>query len=131
MTDEEANIELDDLICPCFVFPHDSIPDLDLWLSLSPYHFHIEWKFPALEVYSWNDKTLLRLNSCDICFREKKGQIEHIEEFLAATRHNPLRALDLFAGAGALGLGIEQGSGGCCEVTNAIEISPSAAQTLQ
>lgn len=40
-----------------------------------------------------------------------------------------LRALDVFAGVGAFGLGMEEVGG--IKVTHAIEISPSAAKTLK
>ncbi len=41
-----------------------------------------------------------------------------------------LRAFDVFAGAGAMSLGMEDMMGGT-KMTHAIEISPSAAQTFR
>lgn len=59
-----------------------------------------------------------------------KVQIKKFQEKRAGVAQGPtLRALDVFAGVGAFGLGMEEAGG--IRVTHAIEISPSAAKTLK
>jgi DNA (cytosine-5)-methyltransferase 1 len=122
-----------DLIRVCFVFPRESINDLEEWLFMSPDHFYIRYKFPKLKVEFWNDKQALSykdLPVCMLCAEEKLKQLEDLREFLAYAKDNPLPVLDLFGGVGAFSLGLAEGSG-CLKLENTIEISPSAARTTQ
>jgi len=131
LTDQESTIELTDLIRVCFVFPQESIADLNEWLSMSPDHFYVRYKFPTLKVKSWNNKQELsyeNLHVCTPCVDEKLKELESMREFLAHMAENPLPALDLFGGVGAFSLGLESGSG-CLKLANTVEISPSAAKT--
>ena len=58
----------------------------------------------------------------------KKQQKKKTEEFLAA-QNSCLKTLDLFAGCGSFSLDMKNIAG--VNTTHAIEISPSAAQTLK
>ena len=71
-----------------------------------------------------------RLMSCERCAEEQQRDMLSREQF-DQRKQPPLRILDLFAGAGALGFGLEQGSKGCSKVTHAVEISPSAIRTIR
>jgi len=131
MTDEEVKIKLEDLIRVCYVFPYSTIDDLDYWTALSADHFYVQYRFPSLSVSSWNDKQPINpdMYVCVDCCRDKLEQMKLMREFLAMGHRKPLPALDLFAGVGALGLGMEES--GCIKVTHAIEIAPSAARTFK
>jgi DNA (cytosine-5)-methyltransferase 1 len=133
LTDDDASVRLEDLIRVCYVFPFQSIPDLAAWLSLSPDHFYIRYRFPSMDVKSWADKRSVPyedLHVCTHCCREKLYRHKLTEEFLAQAKKKPLPTLDLFGGVGAFSLGIAEGSS-CINVTHAIEISPSAAKTFK
>ena len=131
MTDEEVKIKLEELIRVCYVFPYSTIDDLDYWTALSADHFYVQYRFPSLSVSSWNDKQPINpdMYVCVDCCRDKLEQMKSMREFLAMGHRKPLPALDLFAGVGALGLGMEES--GCIKVTHAIEIAPSAARTFK
>jgi DNA (cytosine-5)-methyltransferase 1 len=133
LTDDDATVKLDDLIRVCYVFPFQSIPDLGAWLSLSPDHFYIRYRFSSMDVKSWSDKRPMPcedLHVCTHCCREKLNYRKLTEDFLVYAKRNLLPTLDLFGGVGAFSLGMAEGSG-CIKVTHAIEISPSAAKTYK
>src|ERR1700722_7924237 len=130
MTDEVATLNVEDLISVCYVWPFEGMKagDLSTWLSLSPDHFYIKFKFPHLVPHSWDEKQALgTLRLCKICSTAKMAWRASMEDFLAEKQQSPLRTLDLFAGSGAFGFAMEET--GCIKVTHAIEISPSAAET--
>lgn len=133
MTNEQATISVRDLIQVCYVFPFESIPDLENWLSLSPDHFYISYLFPSIPVKSWDDRIVLPcedLALCSHCLKEKLKDRENILTFLAQAKRHPLPTLDLFGGVGAFSRGLSEGSS-CLKLSHAIEISPSAAKTLK
>jgi len=132
MTDEEVNVHVDMLIAVIYVVPRSSITDLDSWTTLFPSHFYFQYRFPSLDVKSWSDKRPLRnddLYVCKECCPEELEREKLMKVFLGTVERKPLRALDLFGGVGAFGLGMKES--GCLDVTHAVEISPSAAKTFK
>ncbi|OCH84951.1 S-adenosyl-L-methionine-dependent methyltransferase, partial [Obba rivulosa] len=132
LTDIKLQVPVERIVQRCFVVQPETRQDLRSWLDASPYHFFVRYKFADLKPGSWAKKTKLSSNKvtgCKQCMVENEGAIAEESEFLSASRRRPLRALDLFGGVGAFGLGIE--SSGSTKVTHAIEISPSAARTLK
>jgi DNA (cytosine-5)-methyltransferase 1 len=114
----------------CQVYVRASVPELEAWLEMSPYHFYACYAFPSLNVTSWDHRHRLEprdLLVCRYCAAEDLTEWKHNREFLK--KHKPLRTLDPFAGSGSFGLGMERT--GCVKITHAVEISPSAAKTLK
>ncbi|GLB43613.1 putative class I-like SAM-binding methyltransferase superfamily, C5-methyltransferase family protein [Lyophyllum shimeji] len=107
ITDELATVPLRDLIRVCYVFPEESIPNLQEWLSLSSLHFFIK-----------------------PCTAEKLEELKKMEHFFADAERHPLKVLDIFGGVGAFSMGLAEGSG-CLQLTDLVEISPSAAKTVE
>lgn len=66
---------------------------------------------------------------CPDCFRENQVWQKNTERFMAAQKKKGLRTIDLFAGCGAFSVAMKNVAG--VRTTHAIEISPSAAQTLR
>ena len=64
---------------------------------------------------------------CGDCLADHKTQFTMYKEFLNIAK--PLRTFDPFGGVGAFGLGLEEA--GCVRVTHAVEISPSASETMR
>jgi DNA (cytosine-5)-methyltransferase 1 len=96
----------------------------------SALHFYSHFKFPSLDVSSWNEKQTLSTNDilmCGECLTDRKAQFDLHNNFLETTK--PLRTFDPFGGVGAFGLGLEEA--GCIKVTHAVEISPSASETMR
>lgn len=130
MTDVELEASLEDVIGQCSVIHPDSQRNLPRWLSKSALHFYSRFKFPSLDVKSWDDKQTLRTNDilmCSECLTDKKVEFDLHNHFLETAK--PLRTFDPFGGVGAFGLGLEEA--GCVRVTHAVEISPSASETMR
>ncbi|OJA18063.1 hypothetical protein AZE42_05415 [Rhizopogon vesiculosus] len=130
VTQDEMTIPLSSVIGQCQVYVRASVPELEAWLEMSPYHFYACYSFPSLNVTSWNHRHRLEprdLLVCRYCAAEDLAEWNHSQKFLK--KHKPLRALDPFAGSGAFGLGMEES--GCVKVTHAVEISPSASKTMK
>ncbi|KAG6901728.1 hypothetical protein C0995_008696 [Termitomyces sp. Mi166 len=118
LTDETVTVLLEDLICVCHVFTKESFAKashLKSWLALSPYHFYIRYSFPSMNVKSWNQCAL--------------KELKDLKEFLEDAEKRPLKTLDIFGGVGAFSMGLGEGSG-CLEVTDVVELAPSAAKTV-
>lgn len=133
MTDEQVNISVVNLIRVCFVFPLESIANLERWVALSPDHFYIRYCHPTLLVQAWDDLkelSCLKLPLCKNCVGEELEYKKSTIKFLEYAQRHPLKTLDLFAGVGAFSLGLTQGSHSL-KLTHAIEISPSASATLR
>lgn len=62
-----------------------------------------------------------------MCVKQDLKKFKGMKTFLE--REVPLRVFDPFGGTGAFGLAMEEV--GCFKMTHAVEISPSAAKTLQ
>lgn len=121
---------MEDVIGQCSVVHPDSQIDLSRWLSKSALHFYSRFKFPSLDVRSWNEKQALFTKDilmCSECLADRTAQFDLHNKFLDTTK--PLRTFDPFGGVGAFGLGLEEA--GCVKVTHAVEISPSASETMR
>ncbi|KAF8963951.1 S-adenosyl-L-methionine-dependent methyltransferase [Flammula alnicola] len=136
LTDEKVTFKAQDLLkviyVPCtesFKPPHVTMED---WLDLSYDHFYLKYTFPSLKVESWAERRRVgweELHVCTQCCKERLAKRKLLYNFLDQKDRKPLRTLDLFGGVGAFSRGLAEGSG-CLEITHAIEISPSAAQTF-
>ncbi|THH22378.1 hypothetical protein EUX98_g8210 [Antrodiella citrinella] len=109
-------------------------PDFETYLTTSPYNFYVTYKFPDLnhEVLSWESATKLRYKDVGICGTCGQNFLDHKEQmkaFMAVCAKKPLRVFDPFGGVGAFSAGLEQA--GVMKMTHAVEISPSAAETLK
>ncbi|TCD63769.1 hypothetical protein EIP91_004952 [Steccherinum ochraceum] len=136
LTDSILLAPITQIIRPCVVAHSNTFDatELQSFLSLSPYHFYAKYKFPDTEVTSWAERSLLTPKDvliCKVCFAEDIKREENLKDFAAAHSRKPLRAFDPFGGVGAFALGLEDGAGGFVKTTHAVEISPSAAETLK
>lgn len=97
---------------------------------MSPAHFYIRYGFSSIKAESWMDVVEIEnAPICEECFSQNHKDLCASDDFFKTLEKSPLRALDLFAGVGAFGLGMEASCP--IKVTHAIEISPSAAHTLK
>ncbi|KAG9313921.1 S-adenosyl-L-methionine-dependent methyltransferase [Chiua virens] len=129
-TNDEMTTPVEALLGVCFVVVKGEMPDLDQWLSMSPHHFYLKYRFPSLGVRSWNDKHRMRwddLFACPMCMKKELKKFHGMKKFLREEK--PLRVFDPFAGTGAFAMALEEV--GCFKLTHAAEISPSAAKTLR
>lgn len=132
-TSEEIVVKANDLLKRCVVIHPTSVPsiagDLHSWLSLSPLHFFVE-RHCSTSAVSYTTLTQLKprhISVCGLCFKEHIAQLANLKQLSQASGR--LRGFDPFAGVGAFGLGMERA--GCVRMTHAVEISPSAADTLK
>lgn len=119
-----------DLIGACYIVIKRELPELDAWLAMSPNRFYVKYRFLSLIVVSWDDRRRMHwddLPICPMCMKQDHKKFKGMKTFLE--REAPLRVFDPFGGAGAFGLAMEEV--GCFKVTHAVEISPSAAETLR
>ncbi|KAI0747841.1 S-adenosyl-L-methionine-dependent methyltransferase [Daedaleopsis nitida] len=133
MTNRETTVDAKDLLKRCLVLHPTSIPaghDLRSWLGLSPLHFYVKHHCPSdPPTYAALTKLKRRqIPVCQPCFLKESDNFGKLQQFMGQ-RGIRLRAFDPFAGVGAFGLGLEKS--GCLKVTHAVEISPSAAKTLE
>ena len=113
-----------------------SAAKLAAWLSESPYHFYVRFHFPKLDVSNLTGLKLLKgqyanlVPVCGICFKDdeinKDLRKRQLEDHPDTWR---LRTFDPFGGVGAFALSMQQA--GCIKLTHAVEISPSAAKTME
>ncbi|KAJ3915519.1 hypothetical protein F5877DRAFT_81752 [Lentinula edodes] len=106
---------------------------IENWIMHGPEHFYVRYCFPSLDVQSWASKKPIRrrqITICEKCHQKRLKEVESLNEFLTYQQKHPLRALDVFGGSGAFGTALANGSS-CFDVTHAIEIAPSAAQTYR
>ncbi|GBE88031.1 hypothetical protein SCP_1202590 [Sparassis crispa] len=132
LTDEKVTIPVELLLRRCSILHFDAIKDLSMWLSISPFHFFVRYHFVSPRPRKWVENTLLTFNDvhlCKECYKEDKKQMNIRKKFFIAARQKPLKAFDPFGGVGAFGLGMEEA--GCLKMVHAVEISPSAAETLK
>jgi len=124
------SVVISDLVGICFVVVSSSLPEIEEWKATSPLHFYINYRFPSLDVLTWNERTIMRPEDLDICKRCLKPNIKNFHKLKDFVKDGPpLRVFDPFAGVGAFALAMEEL--GCFKFTHAIEISPSAARTLK
>ncbi|KAG6884780.1 hypothetical protein C0993_008341 [Termitomyces sp. T159_Od127] len=69
------------------------------------------------------------LGVCAPCTEGALERLKDLEDFLEDTERRPLKTLDIFGGVGAFSMGLCEGSG-CLEVTDVVELAPSAAKTV-
>ncbi len=136
MTDEEAVVPYTDIMAKCLVLSRESFGQrisLRNWLDTSPYHFYLRYRFPNFHPESWDERVRVSFRDlavCKECTEEALKFYYEAQGFRDRMQEKPLRAIDLFGGVGAFGLGLKQGSG-CLRISHALEISPSAAKTLK
>ena len=121
------------MLAPCYVLHRDLIFDLDLWAELGAEYFYYRYRFSQRSPASWNERKLLSEDAgvgCKICAYSLQEHIAEALTFAEEVHSRKLRAFDIFAGAGAMSLGMESATGGM-KTTHAVEISPSAAQTFR
>ena len=133
-TSEQTVVNATDLLKRCVVLHQSSVPssagDLDSWLALSPLHFYVR-QHCSSSTRSLEALTKIKRHNvpvCQICYQEDATRLRQLKQF-TSSEDRCLRAFDPFAGVGAFGLGMEKT--GCIKVTHAVEISPSAAETLK
>ena len=115
-----------------YVLHDQSVPDYAQWVEQSPDHFHVFFHFPTLSPKSWAERREFewkKMRVCGSCVDARYLHLERVREFETDAERKPLRIFDPFAGVGALSLGLERAGG--MKLTHAVEISPSAAQTLK
>ena len=123
-------VDAKDLLKRCTVLFYKSAPDMGLqeWLDLSPLHFYIRYLVPY-DPPLWSARTKVDRRKVPVCSRCYEEHSAELEDHKALMQKPPLQAFDIFAGCGALGLSMEEA--GHMQVTHAVEITPSAADTLK
>lgn len=129
-TNERMEIVISDLVGICFVLVGRSLPEIEDWKAVSPLHFYIKYRSPVLDVRSWNGMQEMPPQALDVCKRCLELNLKDFRDLSDYFKKGKrLRTFDPFAGVGAFALAMELE--GCFKLTHAIEISPSAAQTLK
>ncbi|RDX51125.1 S-adenosyl-L-methionine-dependent methyltransferase [Lentinus brumalis] len=122
-------IDIENILQCCVVLHHDAVQDLRSWLDESPLHFYVKCRCRSV-ILSWSSLTQISpgdVEMCQSCHEDQSAQTQQLEMF--SKQAHPLRGLDLFGGTGAFGLSMEQTSP--LKITHAVEISPSAADTMR
>lgn len=104
---------------------------LEDWVQEAPDYFYITWGFSKIHISSWNPHSEVcckDLNVCSICCKEQLDRMKQTQAY--SKKAKKLAVLDLFGGVGAFSKGLVDGSKHL-EVTHAIELSPSAAETFK
>ncbi|KIM70040.1 hypothetical protein SCLCIDRAFT_12660 [Scleroderma citrinum Foug A] len=129
-TDVKMSVVISDLVGICFVVVSSSLPEIEEWKATSPLHFYVNYRFPSLDVLTWNERSIMRPEDLDICKYCLKSNIENFHKLKDFVKNgSPLRVFDPFAGVGSFSLAMEELA--CFKLTHAIEVSPSAARTLR
>lgn len=124
------SVVISDLVGICFVVVSSSLPEIEEWKATSPLHFYVNYRFPSLDVLTWNERSIMRPEDLDICKYCLKSNIENFHKLKDFVKNgSPLRVFDPFAGVGSFSLAMEELA--CFKLTHAIEVSPSAARTLR
>ncbi|KAI6000261.1 S-adenosyl-L-methionine-dependent methyltransferase, partial [Pisolithus marmoratus] len=129
-TNERMRIVISDVVGICFVLVSSSLPEIEDWKAVSPIHFYIKYRSPVLDVRSWDGMQEMPPQALDVCKRCLEPNLKNFRELHDYFERGPqLRVFDPFAGVGAFTMAMEMER--CFKLTHAIEISPSAAQTLR
>ncbi|KAK7686545.1 hypothetical protein QCA50_010145 [Cerrena zonata] len=133
-TDLEQDVPITSIVRKLYVLHKSSLSEQNLatFLQLSPWHLYVQYSFPHWKVQRWREGKKLSeedVQICPDCFKENQVWQKNTQRFLAAQRKKGLRTLDLFGGCGAFSLAMKDLA--WVRTTHAIEISPSAAQTLK
>jgi DNA (cytosine-5)-methyltransferase 1 len=126
-------VPLDDVLAPCYVLHHNFIFDMNLWTALGAEYFYYRYQFTRRSPGSWDEREPVEENArvgCETCAYALQARLSEAVEFAEEAQKHRLRAFDVFAGAGAMSLGMEGATGGM-KTTHAVEISPSAARTFR
>ena len=121
------------MLSPCYVLHSDLVFDIDLWPALGAAYFYYKYRFPRRFPASWDDRELLEESAgigCEICAFMLQDRLAEVVSFSEESQMRKFRAFDVFAGAGAMSLGMAAATGGM-ETTHAVEIAPSAARTFR
>jgi DNA (cytosine-5)-methyltransferase 1 len=133
LTNDVDKIPVADIIRKIFVATPDVLSDLETWRSVSPAHFYIRYRFPSIKNRSWRDDYIsvgaAEIPHCERCFGDNQKEVLAVSKYVSKLEKSPLKALDLFAGTGAFGFGMEKSCP--IKVTHAIEIAPSAARSIK
>ncbi len=130
MTNQEMDVEAKALLQRCSVI-HRSRKNLWSWLARSPHRFFVQYSSQTLKPKRWEQLGQLKSKQipvCKQCYMADEADARRVDTFAKEPRLS-LRTFDPFAGVGAFGLAMEDT--GCVKVTHAVEISPSAAETLR
>ncbi|KAF9066247.1 hypothetical protein BDP27DRAFT_1330866, partial [Rhodocollybia butyracea] len=117
-------------ICHVVAAEYRSI-GIENWILHSPDHFYVRYCFPSLNVKTWDSKRCIthkEVTVCKQCHNSRLQESESLNTFMQ--QKTTLRALDVFGGCGTFGLALAEGSSSF-DITHAIEIAPSAAQTYK
>lgn len=123
---------LDDVLAPCYILHHNLIFDMNLWTALGAEYFYYRYRFTRRSPGSWDEREPVEENAgvgCETCAYALRARLTEAVEFAEEAQKHRLRAFDVFAGAGAMSLGMEAMVG--MKTTHAVEISPSAARTFR
>ncbi|KAH9013666.1 S-adenosyl-L-methionine-dependent methyltransferase [Lactarius hengduanensis] len=132
-TDEFEEAPVENLLTQCYVLHHDLIFDMDLWATLGPAHFYYRYRFAQRRPASWDERVPLAEDAgvgCSTCAFALQTRLAEAVAFEEEAQARKLRVLDVFAGAGAMSLGMESATSGM-KTTHAIELGPSAARTFR
>ncbi|VDC04221.1 unnamed protein product [Peniophora sp. CBMAI 1063] len=126
-----------DVVGSCKVLHRDAIPggDIGSYVSASSTNFWVRYKSwdESLDIASADE--LEELDPSDVppcsngCAESRADRESNHEVFCGMSQGR--KCLDICAGAGLLGAGLSEGSKGIYDVTHAVEIRPSAAQTIR
>jgi DNA (cytosine-5)-methyltransferase 1 len=136
MTDEDVDVKIEKLLGVVFAPCKEALtknPTFQEWLDFSPEHFFVEYRFPTSRPTSWNQKVKIRWKEhavCTACWNERCEEVKMAKKLVTNRQGKPLNALDIFAGVGAFSHSITQACG-AIKLTHAIEVAPSAAQTIK
>ncbi|KAH8099860.1 S-adenosyl-L-methionine-dependent methyltransferase [Cristinia sonorae] len=138
LTDEVYETPMRQIAGKCTVVHADSFADaadFERYLSASPYHFYARFKFTEAvdeDGPAWRHSVPIDPEEfilCNSCAADLLERLRQLKEFRALRARKPLRTFDPFGGVGAFSAGMEEA--GCIKLTHAVEISPSAAETLK
>ena len=140
-----VNIQIEAIVGPCRILHRDEIPhrgemrvpfdDVREYIFASPTNFWTRYRSTSesMEIDSVDD--LEEMDSVDVpscalgCPEREAALLANREMYCAAKKGR--KCLDICAGAGVLGMGLGMGSKGIYDITHAVEIRPSAAQTIR
>lgn len=132
MTDEVVKLTSAEIVRKCIVIHKGQLhsKEFKTWITSSPNHFYITMYCASREVASkasLSKLDLARFTFCGKCTNASGEQSRRFGKF--SKEVPPLRLFDPFAGVGAFALAMCQA--GSMELTHAIELSTSAAETLR
>ncbi|KAJ7116840.1 S-adenosyl-L-methionine-dependent methyltransferase [Mycena crocata] len=137
LTDAESSVLVNELIRPVQVYSYQFFEgpnELKRWVDYSPDHFYVSYRLPSLDADSWAQRVEVPA-SLPVCeFKSCRSEMyrwDLREEEFQAQLESDHQCLDLFGGTGAFSQAVAEGSRGCLKPTHVIEITPSAARTVQ